>query len=115
MSELLAASAGLPPGFEWSDADERPVYTLYTAREVADALGVVERTVRRWIEAGRLPAVKENGVFRIRMEDARSTFESSRAAVAVDRSSLAARIEWLEAENERLWALLELALGREQS
>lgn len=103
---------GFPDGFVWDAEEERPVYALYTAREVAETLGVVERTVRRWITDERLAAVKERGVYRIRMEDAREVFNSSRAGFALDRGTMGARIEWLEAENERLWRLLERAVTK---
>ena len=96
-----------PPGFEWSSADERPAYTLYTARETADALGVVERTVRRWIEDGKLSAEKVGGAFRIRLEDAQRVYSESRSGYSVGRASAEQRVQWLEAENERLWRLLE--------
>ncbi len=42
---------------------------LLTAQEVGERLGVHERTVRRWIEAGRLPAAKTGSSFAIRVED----------------------------------------------
>ncbi len=100
----------LPPGHEWDEDEGRPVYKLYTASEVAEALGVVERTVRRWISSERLPATKEHGVYRIRLEDAREVLAGSRAGFS-GRGSMAARIEWLEAENERLWSLLERAVS----
>lgn len=107
MSELE-----LPDGYLWDDQEERPVYKLYTAREVAESLGVVERTVRRWITDGRLAAEKQHGVYRIRMDDASEVFASSRAGFSLDRGTMAARIEWLEAENERLWALLGKAVEK---
>jgi len=40
------------------------------AQEIAENLGVAERTVRRWIKSGRLTASKEHGTHRIRLEDA---------------------------------------------
>jgi excisionase family DNA binding protein len=33
------------------------------ARQTAERFGVAERTVRRWIKAGRLSAIKEGGSF----------------------------------------------------
>ncbi len=38
------------------------------AREAAEHLGVAERTVRRWIKAGRLPAEKRDGSYAIELE-----------------------------------------------
>lgn len=101
-----------PPGHVWSEEEERPVYMLYTAREVADELGCVERTVRRWITDGRLPATKEHGVYRILMSDAREVFNESRAGVVLERGTHSAYVQWLEAENERLWTLLEKVVTR---
>jgi excisionase family DNA binding protein len=40
-----------------------------SAQEAADYLGVVERTVRRWIETGDLPATKVGKAFSIRVTD----------------------------------------------
>lgn len=96
----------MPPGFVF-DGDV-PSYRLYTARETAETLGVSERTVRRWIEAGRLSAEKEGGEFRIDIGDARVTLAGSRSG----RSSPDAYVQWLERENERLWGLLERAVSR---
>lgn len=36
--------------------------TMYRVAEAADLLGVSDDTLRRWIEAGRLPTTKEKGV-----------------------------------------------------
>lgn len=98
----------LPPGFVWSEEEERPVYALYTARETADALNVHERTIRRWISSGQLSAEKEGGGFRINLDDARRVQAGSRTARPVSPFQY---VEWLERENERLWALLEKAIG----
>ena len=43
--------------------------TYFSARQAAEQLGVCERTVRRWISAGRLAAVKQGREFRIAAED----------------------------------------------
>ena len=48
------------------------------AQEIAENLGVAERTVRRWIKSGRLPATKEHGTHRIRLEDAVELMRSAR-------------------------------------
>jgi excisionase family DNA binding protein len=102
------AATEFPPGFEWSDDEQRPVATRYSARETGEALGVAERTVRRWIKAGRLPAEKVGGVFLIRLDDAHAALNGSRAA---GRASQEQYIEWLERENERLWRLVEKAVA----
>lgn len=41
---------------------------VYTPKEVAEMLKVNERTVRRWIRAGRLPAVRFGRQLRISAE-----------------------------------------------
>jgi len=52
-----------------------------SARQAADMLGVHEKTVRRWIERGKLGAVKDAaGAFQIDPDDV----ERRRAAVAAD-------------------------------
>ena len=48
------------------------------AREAAEALGVAERSVRRWISSGLLPAAKRGRSFEIRLVDARRVHERSR-------------------------------------
>ena len=96
-----------PPGFEWSDEEQRPTVVRYSAQETAEILRVTERTVRRWIEAGRLEAVKEGGIYRINLDEARAVLADSRPGSSSHRQFLADRVEWLEAENARLWALLE--------
>jgi len=55
-----------------------------SARQAADALGVHERTVRRWIDGGRLAATKdESGVYHIAVTDlARLHAERRRCGVA---------------------------------
>jgi excisionase family DNA binding protein len=55
-----------------------------SARQAADILGVHEKTVRRWIDRGTLPAVKdEAGAYRIAPEDV----EKRRAAGAADSAA----------------------------
>lgn len=46
-------------------AEER----LYSLEEVAERLGVSERTVRRWVKAGDLPAYKPGREYRIKPVD----------------------------------------------
>ena len=58
-----------------------------TAKETAEELGVVERTVRRWIEAGELPATKRGGAFVIDLDLAREVHRHSRAGRSLDRST----------------------------
>jgi excisionase family DNA binding protein len=101
-----------PPGFEWDEQEQVPRAVYYTARETADIIGVTERTVRRWIERGRLKAEKLRGEYRIHLEDARAVNEESRPGLALRRSVEFERIDWLEAENARLWALLEKIIVR---
>lgn len=60
---------------------------LLTARQVAEELGVVERTVRRWIGGGELAAEKRGGAFLIDLEDARKVLRRSRAGRSLDRST----------------------------
>lgn len=53
---------------------------LYTIREVAAAAGVCERTVRRWIKAGLLPARRLGGssrIIRIHERDLRAFLEEA--------------------------------------
>lgn len=60
---------------------------LVTAKKAAEELGVVERTVRRWIGAGELPAEKRGGAFLIDLEVAREVHRHSRAGRSVERST----------------------------
>jgi len=71
---------------------------VLTARDVAETLGVHERTVRRWIESGRLPALKRGASFAIRAEDV------DQLATASLRKRVLARSD----EKERDAAYLEL-------
>ena len=45
---------------------------LLTITEVAEALSVSEKTVRRRIECNKLPAIRDGGVVRIRPDDLRA-------------------------------------------
>jgi excisionase family DNA binding protein len=82
---------------------------VVTAREAAEELGVVERTVRRWIGAGELPAEKRGGAFVIDLDAAREVHRNSRAGRSVEKSSelaelrgryleVTARLEYVERE-----------------
>jgi excisionase family DNA binding protein len=42
---------------------------VYTTQEVAELLKVTQRTVRDWIQSGKLPAMQYGRVLRIRAED----------------------------------------------
>jgi excisionase family DNA binding protein len=56
------------------------------AREVATELGVTERTVRRWVSAGRLDAQKEGGRFVIDLDAARGAYSRSRPGRSTEGS-----------------------------
>ena len=95
-----------------------------TAREAAEELGVVERTVRRWISAGDLPAEKDRGAFVIELDAARQVYGRSRAGRSAERSTelaelrgryieVCARLEQVErelVEERRRAARLEAVL-----
>ena len=71
---------------------------LVTARQAAEELGVVERTVRRWIVAGELPAEKKRGAFVIDLDAAREVHRHSRAGRAAGRSTELAELRGRYAE-----------------
>ena len=48
-----------------ASAEESAPMTTYRISEAAELLGVSDDTVRRWIDAGRLPSVAGNGPARI--------------------------------------------------
>jgi excisionase family DNA binding protein len=85
-------------------------YALYNAREVAEALGVTERTVRRWITAGQLPAIKAGRAFQIRIEDARAVVARSggvrRARAETQLAELRGQYRELQAHARRLERML---------
>ncbi len=58
-------SAGVNVGRIMLAAEER----FYSLEEVAERLGISERTVRRWIKAGDLPAYQPGREYRIRSTD----------------------------------------------
>ena len=97
---------------------------VVTARQAADELGVVERTVRRWIGAGELSAEKHGGAFVIDLDAAREVYRRSRAGRSAERSTelaelrgryleVSARLEQIErelAEERRRAARLQAIL-----
>jgi excisionase family DNA binding protein len=88
-----------------------------TAREAADELGVAERTVRRWIAAGELPAEKHGGAFMIDIEQAREAHRHSRAGRGIDRTTEFAELRgrYLEVSERLAAAERELAAERVRS
>jgi excisionase family DNA binding protein len=84
-----------------STSDEQ--IDVMNAQELATHLGVTERTVRRWIERGLLPAEKRGRSFVIRRDDGeRLKLGRLGTRVADDRSQL----EELTAERDRQLAEL---------
>src|SRR5690349_7372016 len=67
MDERTPADIGGPdaaePGVPGLSGPPRP--SALSARAAAEALGVNERTIRRWIDQGQLAAVKIRGSYRI--------------------------------------------------
>lgn len=57
-----------------------PLPEFLTTDEVADMLAVDPSTVRRWIEAGRLPACKPAGGWRILRSDVEAMLRASSTA-----------------------------------
>ena len=55
---------------------------VVNAREAAEILGIAERTIRRWIAAGLLPATKEGRSYGLRLHDARELRQRSRGVTA---------------------------------
>lgn len=86
--------------------------SLFSAREIAVALGVNERTVRRWIDAGELPAVKERGQLRVDLDAAKARFASSRAAKIGEQAEWRGR--YLEVRERLAEVESELAGERER-
>ncbi len=76
----------------------------YSAREVASILGVAERTVRRWISTGRLPAKKRGRSFEIDISAARSIRDR---APGIGRSRLRDELVSLRTRCEVLGERLE--------
>jgi excisionase family DNA binding protein len=101
------------------------VARTYSAQEIADHFGVAEKTVRRWIENGKLPAERDGRRFAVRLEDAQVVFAASRSGRVADRghevASTARRLEVELAElrgrydeAQELIRRLELALTEER-
>src|SRR5687768_187115 len=74
-----------------------------SAQALATHLGVTERTVRRWIERGKLPGEKRGRSFMIRREDGERLRLGGLGQVVDERSSLAQIL----AERDRELAVLE--------
>lgn len=68
-----------------------------TAADVATALGVNERTVRRAIHEGRLQATKIGRAFEVDLEEARRLFDSPGVAKSVYQDALAESLRLLRA------------------
>jgi excisionase family DNA binding protein len=59
----------------------------YSAQQIADHLGVAEKTVRRWIDRGLLPAERQGHSFAIRLSEAEAVFATSRSGRAAGKGS----------------------------
>jgi excisionase family DNA binding protein len=98
-----------------------PPDALLTAQEVARQLGVADKTIRRWIAEGRLPAEKHGAVYAIRLGDAlevagprssRGQASTLAATLTHEREVAELRGRYLEAK-DRI-AALESELERER-
>lgn len=85
-----------------------------TAKEAAEELGVVERTVRRWIGCGELPAEKRGGAFVIDLEVAREVHQRSRAGRSIERSTELAELRGRYLEVTARLAQVEQELAEER-
>ena len=91
-----------------------------SAQEVAQHFGIAERTVRRWISSGQLPAEKIGRAFAIRYEDAANLVNTAmgrRASARLDdkeRELAYAQLEGRCAELRAAVNRLEQALSEEQ-
>ena len=88
-----------------------------TAKQAAEELGVVERTVRRWISAGELPAQKRRGAFVIDLDIARDVHRRSRAGRSAGHATQLAELRgrYLEATARLAQVEQELAEERRRS
>jgi excisionase family DNA binding protein len=68
------------------------------AQALAVHIGVTERTVRRWIKEGDLPAVKQGRSYLIRRENAEKMRLGELGQVVDERAALAERVSALERE-----------------
>ena len=82
---------------------DHPAPDLMNAQALATHLGVTERTVRRWIERGELPAEKRGRSFVIRREDGERLRLGGLGQVIDDRASLTGVL----ADRDRELAVLE--------
>jgi excisionase family DNA binding protein len=82
------------------------ITTRLSARETAEAIGVTERTVRRWIRDGSLPALKRGRAFQIDLEAALAVYESrrrlSRPPATLELAELRGRCQELRLRVEEL-------------
>jgi excisionase family DNA binding protein len=85
-----------------------------TAKEAAEELGVVERTIRRWIGAGALRADKQGGAFVIDLDAAREVHRRSRAGRSVARSTELAELRGRYLEVAARLAKVEKELAEER-
>lgn len=72
---------------------------LMSAREIADELHVAERTVRRWVSSGRLPANRRGRAIEVSLVGARRLLEeSARSQATRQNARLSERAEQQRAE-----------------
>jgi excisionase family DNA binding protein len=82
-----------------------------SAQQVADRLGVAEKTVRRWIESGRLPASRRGKTYAILLADAQRVHGETVSPRSRELAELRAAYIRLEARYE----LLEQQLARAEA
>lgn len=87
---------------------------VVTARQAAEELGVVERTVRRWIGAGELSAEKQGGAFVIDLDAAREVHRRSRAGRSAAGSTELAELRGRYLEVTARLAQVENELAEER-
>jgi excisionase family DNA binding protein len=81
-----------------------------SAQQVAEQIGVAERTVRRWIANGTLPAKKTGRSFEIRIEDVERVLAPSirkRVAVRAEDRERDLEARALQAKNDLLKQLYD--------
>lgn len=87
----------------------------YSAQEVADHFGVAEKTVRRWIETGRLAADRIGHRFAVNLDDAAKVYAESRSGRTAGReaetssevSRLREELAVMRGRHEELQSLVE--------